>query len=330
MSIDILQQGVEGELDAFLALHPHSSMYLRADLRRGTDRAIFAVARQCGQIVAAAAQVASGMILLQAPVRAGDLAATVLKNCRRRLAGFFGPLVQVRSARHDMGLDEIPLLKDTHEDLFALDLSDPGLPTILVEKKMTCRIASGADFDHLLAWRAAFRQVALGDVECEHLETTSRADITALLPAGSLFILEALAHEDMQPEPLACCSFNPRLPDVVQIGNLWTPHQLRGNDYARAVVAGALAIASKTGVVAATLSTGRKNVAAQAAYRSIGFKLVGDYAVATISPETALPDFSRCQGGAENRVAHAPGIWQTNSHSQARQPDKSPVSSLGF
>jgi ribosomal protein S18 acetylase RimI-like enzyme len=289
--IDILRQGDEGELDAFLALHSHSSMYLRADLRRGTDRAVIAVARQQGRIVAAAAQVASGMILLQAPVGAGELVATVLRNSRRRLAGFFGPLAQVRAARYDMGLDEIPLLKDTHEDLFALDLADLGLPTILAEKKVTCRVAGEADFDHLVAWRAAFRQVALGDVEGEHLETMSRADIAALLPAGSLFILEALAQEDMPPEPLACCSFNARLPDVVQIGNVWTPPELRGNGYARAVVAGALAIAGNTGVVAAILSTGRKNVAAQAAYRSIGFKLVGDYAVATISPETALPDF---------------------------------------
>ena len=266
-------------------------MYLRADLRRGAERAMFAVAREQGRIVAAAAQVESGMILLQAPVGAGELAATVLRNGRRRLAGFFGPLVQVRAARHDMGLDEIPLLKDTHEDLFALDLADLLLPPVLAEKKVTCRVAGQADFDHLVAWRAAFRKVAFGDVEGEYLETTSRADIVALLPAGSLFILEALAHGDMPPAPLACCSFNARLPDAVQIGNVWTPPELRGNGYARAVVAGALAIASKAGVVAAILSTGRKNVAAQAAYRGIGFKLVGDYAIATISPETALPDF---------------------------------------
>ena len=289
VSIELLQKGGEDELDAFLAVHSHSSMYLRAALRRDADRIDFSVARQQGRIVAAAAQAASGMILLQAPIRAGDLAATVLKHSRRRLVGFFGPFIQVRTARHDMGLDDIPLLKGTHEDLFALELSKLRMPPILGEKKVTCRVAGEADFDHLVAWRAAFRQAALGDVEGEHLEKTSRADIAALLPAGSLFILEAGAPA--LHEPLACCSFNARLPDVVQIGNVWTPPQLRGNGYARAVVAGALAIAGKAGVVAATLSTGRKNVAAQAAYRSLGFELVGDYAVATISPTTALPDF---------------------------------------
>jgi ribosomal protein S18 acetylase RimI-like enzyme len=282
--IDLLQQDEAGELDAFLALHPHSSMYLRAGLRRGTDRPPFAVARQHGRIVGAAAQAASGMIMLQAPVGAGDLAATVLRTSGRRLAGFFGPWAQVRAARHDMGLDEIPLLKDTHEDLFALALPDLRLPSILAAKEVSCREAGEADFDLLVAWRAGFRQAAMGDVEGEHLEKASRADIAALLPAGNLFILEAA-------EPVACCSFNARLPDAVQVGNVWTPPQLRGNGYARAVVAGALAIASQAGVAAATLSTGRTNVAAQAAYRSLGFRLVGDYAIATIPPDAGLPEY---------------------------------------
>jgi ribosomal protein S18 acetylase RimI-like enzyme len=282
LSIEILKQEQAGELDGFLALHSHSSMYLRAELRRDGDRADFAVARRDGRIVAAAAQAASGMIVLQAPLAAGRLAAAVLGTSDRRLAGFFGPWSQVQAARHDMGLGAIPLLKDTHEDLFALELADLRVPAILAAGKVRCRVAGEADFDRLVAWRAAFRQAAMGNVEGEHLEKASRADIAALLPAGSLFILEG-------DGALACCSFNARLPDVVQIGNVWTPPELRGQGYARAVVAGALATARQTGVAAATLSTGRQNAAAQAAYRSLGFRLVGDYAIATLSPDAALP-----------------------------------------
>ena len=190
LAVDLLRQEDAAELDAFLALHAHSSMYLRAELRRAADRAEFAVARKQGRIVAAAAQSASGMILLQAPVGAGDVAAMALRNSRRRLAGFFGPVAQVRAARHAMGLDGTTLLKDAEEDLFALALSDLRLPPILAGNKVSCRVAGEADFDQLLAWRAAFRQAALGDVEGEHLEKASHADIAALLPAGSLFILE--------------------------------------------------------------------------------------------------------------------------------------------
>lgn len=276
-SIASMQPGEEAELDAFLALHAHSSMYLRAELRRGTS---FAVARCHGRIAAAAAQAASGMVLLQAPVGAGALAGALLRHSQRRLAGFFGSIDQVRAARRELGLDSVPAHKNTEEDLFALALAHLRLPAM----PGNCRVAGPADFEHLVAWRYAFRQHTLNEAAGEHLATTSRADISALLPAGNLFILES-------DRPLACCSFNARLPDSVQIGNVWTPPELRGRGYGRAVVAGALALAVGRGVASAVLSTGRHNLPAQAAYRSIGFQVVGDYASLMIAPDADLPAF---------------------------------------
>jgi ribosomal protein S18 acetylase RimI-like enzyme len=280
MTITIATPEQEGELDAFLALHAHSSLYLRAELRRDRGHASFAFARREGRIVAAATQAKSGMVLLQAPVEAGAVATAMLRHSARRLAGFFGPLQQVQAARGDMGLASVPVLKDTAEDLFALALPELRLPSVAAR----CRVAVDADFEHLAAWRYAFREATLNDRPGEQLVKTSRADIAALLPAGSLFILE-------DATPLACCSFNARLPDAVQIGNVWTPPHLRGHGYGRAVVAGALSIAREAGVTEAVLATGRHNAAAQGAYRAIGFKLVGDYATVIIAADTALPDF---------------------------------------
>ncbi|MES2318053.1 MAG: GNAT family N-acetyltransferase [Pseudomonadota bacterium] len=282
MHVSLLQQEEIAELDAFLALHAHSSLYLRAELRHATGHSNFAIARLRGRIVATAAQVASGMLVLQAPVAARAVAAMVLRSTGRRLAGFFGPLHQVQAARQEMGLADVPLLKDSAEDLFALALPALRLPPVLAENPVRCRVAGEADVELLVAWRYAFRHATLKDAEGAQLERKSRADIAALLPSGCLFLLEG-------PEPLACCSFNARLPDTVQIGNVWTPPHLRGNGYGRGVVAGALAIARDAGVTKAILSTGRQNLAAQAAYRAIGFQLIGDYATATISPETRLP-----------------------------------------
>lgn len=276
----------DAELDAFLALHAHGSMYLRAELRRNADRRHFAVARERGRIVGAAAQLASGMLVLQAPVHAGPLAAAVLRASGRRLAGLLGPALQVRAARHALALGATPFLKDTHEDLFALALAELRMPALLDDAAVRCRVAADADAALLVAWRAAFRQAALNEEPGPQLDSTSGADIAALLPAGSLFILEG-------DGPLACCSFNARLPAMVQIGNVWTPPALRGKGYGRAVVAGALAIAARGGVSGAVLSTGRGNVAAQAAYRALGFHQVGDYATATISPTTPLPELPR-------------------------------------
>ncbi len=270
-----LQAGEEAELDAFHAEHSHSSMYLRAALRGTGEHRSFAIGRREGRIVGAAAHAASGMLLLQAPRDANALASAALAISGRRLAGLLGPWDQVQQARLAMGLADADLRKNMHEDLFALALPELRLPAPLATGQVRCRVAGEADFELLLAWRAAFREAALKDTPGPQLIATSRAEVTALLATGSLFVLESAI-------PLACCSFNARLPEMVQIGNVWTPPALRGQGHARSVVAGALAIAANNGVATAVLSTGRSNVAALAAYRSIGFQLVGDYATVTL------------------------------------------------
>lgn len=279
-----LQREDEEELSTFLALHAIRSMYLRAELQREGAASNFAIARRQGAIVGAAVQLATGMVALQAPVAAGELTAALLRNTRWRLAGFFGPAAQVKAARNYLGVEATSLLKDTDEDLFSLNLSELRLPPALTTKQVACRVAAESDLEHLVRWRIEFRKEAMGDLDGPGLERTSRADIGALLPAGRLFILEG-------PEPLACCSFNAWLPDMVQIGNVWTPPSLRGNGYARAVVAGALQIARQSGTTAAVLFTERANLAAQAAYRSIGFELVGDFATVRLVAAAQLPFF---------------------------------------
>ncbi len=284
MKVGLAQREEFAELDAFLTLHNHSSLYLRAELRRDWGQPTFAIVREQGRIVAAATQSLTGMVLLQAPVHAGAVSAALLRSGARPLAGFFGPLEQVRAARLELGLAELPARKDTAEDLFALDLSTLRLPPGLTAGTVRCRLAGKDDAGQLAVWRYAFRQATLNDAPGQQLEKTSRGDVASLLARDSMFILEGAA-------PLACCSFNARLPDLVQVGNVWTPPALRGLGYGRAVVAGALAIARQGGVDGAILATGRHNSAAQAAYRAIGFKLVGDYATLTFEADAVLPEF---------------------------------------
>jgi ribosomal protein S18 acetylase RimI-like enzyme len=282
--ISILREDEAAELDAFLATHAYSSMYLRGALHKGADRASFSIKREAGAIVAAAQHAASGMLVLQAPVDAGAVARAALRSSGRRLAGFFGPVEQMQAARHEMGLDDVPFQKNTPEDLFALTLAQLRVPAALVEKALTCRVAVEADEALMLAWRAGFRRHIFNEMPGEAHDKATRADVAALLPAGALFILES-------DVPLACCSFNARLPDMVQVGNVWTPPENRGRGYAQAVVAGALEIARNAGVTRAVLSTGRQNLPAQAAYRAIGFEVVGDYGTAAIAADVVLPVF---------------------------------------
>ncbi|MBU7585136.1 MAG: GNAT family N-acetyltransferase [Nostoc sp. TH1S01] len=76
--------------------------------------------------------------------------------------------------------------------------------------------------------------------------------------------------------PIAYTTFNAWLPDIVQIGGVWTPPALRSRGYAKCVVAGSLLEARSHGVERAILFTNRENHAAQAAYRGIGFRTTGE------------------------------------------------------
>lgn len=155
----------EEELDAFLAAHAANSMHLRAQLCQGGQSGNFAVARVEGRIVAVAAHAPGGMVLLQAPLRAGELAAAVLRQTGRRLAGFFGPAGQVCCALRELGLGEAALLKNTDEDLFSLELTDLRLPPVLASKQARCLVALADDGPLLVAWRCDSRRAALNDVD---------------------------------------------------------------------------------------------------------------------------------------------------------------------
>jgi len=76
---------------------------------------------------------------------------------------------------------------------------------------------------------------------------------------------------------VAYTGFNARLPDMVQVGGVYTPPELRGRGYARCVVAGALQSALSTGASRAVLFTPESNLPARCAYESVGFEVVGDY-----------------------------------------------------
>ena len=77
-------------------------------------------------------------------------------------------------------------------------------------------------------------------------------------------------------EPVAVCTFIAQLPDVVQMGGVFTPPGWRGRHYGRAVVAATLAEARARGVTHALLFTGEANLPARRAYAALGFALVDD------------------------------------------------------
>jgi uncharacterized protein len=76
---------------------------------------------------------------------------------------------------------------------------------------------------------------------------------------------------------VATSAFNATLPDMVQVGGVYTPPEFRNRGYARSVVAGSLLEAAQRGAARAVLFTGTDMAAAQRAYTALGFTRIGEY-----------------------------------------------------
>jgi predicted GNAT family acetyltransferase len=137
---------------------------------------------------------------------------------------------------------------------------------------VTCRLAGTGDLDLLTEWRTAFSVEGLGSEDGPALRAQSRGEIEWSVGEKRSFVLQG-----RDGRAVSCASYNARTEDAVQLGGVFTPPSLRRHGHARAVACGALLAARNDGVRLGLLFTGRENEPAKAAYRAIGFKLVGDY-----------------------------------------------------
>jgi len=277
-TIRVLKPGEEAVLEAFLRARATTSMFLRSNLRQGgiEDRGepyqgTYVALLRAGEICAVAAHCWNGMLVLQAPIETARAAAAAVAASGREIAGVLGPLEQVRRAREGLRLGRRATLSDSAEDLFHLDLRDLQVPKLLAEGTAMCRRSTPADHAKLAEWRIAYAQETFRRPVTEQLGIESRAEVERLSAEGAQFVLEAGGRL------VSSCTFNARLPDLVQIGGVFTPQTLRQRGYARAVVAGALLAARESGVAGAILFTGQDNDSAQKAYDALGFERVGDY-----------------------------------------------------
>jgi RimJ/RimL family protein N-acetyltransferase len=264
-------------LEAFLERHADSSLFLRANLRaagivdRGEPLQATYVGAFDDDLVGVAAHCWNGNILLQAPAFLTSVVRAAVERSGRGVMGLIGPWAQLCAARRALAMENRRARLESCEDLFALGLPDLVRPAGLDAPGVRCRRTRESDLDLVTQWRVAYSVEILGAAEDDTLRAEARTDIERQHREGSAWLLE---HEDT---PLAFSSFNASLPDVVQIGGVFTPPEHRGRGYARAVVGGSLIAAAATGVRRAILFTGDDNVAARRAYEAIGFRPIGDY-----------------------------------------------------
>ena len=215
--------------------------------------------------------------LLEAPVmgvvainRRGMIMAVVPEGCNPggvrgamqgvAVTGAVGESTATRRVMSALGLDASPTLRDADEPGFSLLLENLLVPQVANAQLI---VAEASHRQTLLDWRMAYHLEIMG-TSADQVAAIAERDVAGYLAAGShrLLVVAGL--------PVALTGFNAALPDIVQVGGVYVPPELRRRGYARAAVALHLAQARAQGVARAVLFAA--NAAAARAYRGIGFQ----------------------------------------------------------
>ena len=274
MGIRLLGQEDEAALDAFLGQHRDSSMLLRSNLRHwglvyrpAAFHGQYLAAFDGERIVAVIGHVWNGMLLMQMPEQAAALSREVVALSGRRVAGLLGPREQVVAAREALGLNAAPLQASYDETLFGLDLAKLVVPK--PREALEIRPVQTEDRETLSAWRVAYGIETLEAEDTPEERAAADAWFDRLLPEGS-------ARVATQGDVLLSLSaFNASLPDMVQLGGIYTPPAFRRRHYARSAIAASLIAARENGVQRAVLFA--NDVNAIRCYESLGFEACGEF-----------------------------------------------------
>ena len=266
------------QLEAFLSAHRDSSMLLRSNARRAglvyqgqPFQAHYVGAFRGAELVGVAAQASSGMLLLQAPGFAEELARACVDSNQRRVAALTGPLTQVHQAAAALQLDLETANFRSHEWLYGLDLSGLIVPTALTTGSVVCRAPHPVEHDTLCAWRLAYDIELFAATDTAQTRQRAVSVLQQQISDGDAWVaLEGGA-------PVSLSAFNAALPDIVQLGGIYTPPELRGRGFAKVAVAAALLAARERGAERAVLFT--SNPSAVRTYEALGFRRIGDYAL---------------------------------------------------
>lgn len=279
MNIRVLATGDEAALERFLVHHRDTSMFLRANARQaGLDYrgqwggGQYVASFDGSAITGVAAHSWTGTLLLQAPANASALAKAAVETSGREVTGLIGPPEQVATARAALGLDEGVAIAEQPEILYAIDLARIIVPSTLLDGTIVCRPPRDDERATLHAWGFDYDRETLGAEDTPDARHRSADFMNARIDAGNAWVAV-----DRDGALLSLSSFNATLPDIVQLGGIYTPPRLRGRGYAKASVAHSLLVARQRGATRAVLFTPNPNAAR--AYEAVGFERIGSYAL---------------------------------------------------
>jgi predicted GNAT family acetyltransferase len=270
------RSGDESAIEAFLSRHAETSMFLRGNLasrglfdRESPHGTAYWLAEK-GGLTAVFGLSNAGFAMSQAPdarPALWDAFAGAVKG--RMLAGITGEAAQVAEAKRALGVSEAAFALDAPEPLYRLGLAALAVP----DGPGRLRSPTEADRDLLFAWTRAY-SAELHMSSPDRLDEEARGRADRALATGDVRLLE------LDGTPVAMTAINARLPDMVQIGGVFTPPELRGRGYARRVVALHMVHVHDEGINTAILFA--SGPAACRAYEAIGFRRIGSYSLAIL------------------------------------------------
>lgn len=282
--IRILTAGDESRLSAFFERAPDRSLMQRANLARAGAGwsgqrygGVFAGAFEGERLTGVIAHYWNGFLLPLVGDIARDfrpLLARLLDASPLQVNGVVGDWDQVSATLMHPRINGRAVRRRAREILFGLPLAALRVPEPLRFGEITVRPIEADDVPMLTAWRMEFLVDTFKLTRGPATFDEAANDLAAALEEKRGFVVEA------DGRMLAYSGFNAALPDVVQVGGVYTPPFARARGLARAAVAGSLLKARESGARRAVLFTDVANVAAQRAYGALGFNAIGDWGIA--------------------------------------------------
>ena len=271
-------------LEAFLAQHAASSMFLRGNLAaHGTQEATHAhgttfwMSQDAGAITGVVGCTNKGNLMCQAPAAPLSFWQAACQQLKgREIAAITGDPVQTGAWIDALGLAQTDFALNQLTPLFEIATADVAP----VRDDLVLRAPEPADAETIEDWLAGFHR----DTKLVLPKGASLAEMAkGFVASADARILSA------DGVAVAMTTLNARVHDTVQVGGVYVPPEHRTKGYGGAVVAGHLAELAGQGITRAVLFAA--NPAAARAYTRVGFRRVGDYRVAMLSvPQVVRTD----------------------------------------
>jgi len=193
----------------------------------------------------------------------------------RAIAGILGEDSQARFVMDKLELSSSEFAINYQEQLFLLNLEQMIIPKAMHLYHCALKTMQECDIGVIKEWLIAYHIEALGDDAGDpKLEESVMDEIQDTRLSQNRWVLF------VDNIPVSLCGFNAQLPDIVQIGPVYTPPPLRNKGFARIAVYFCLQQAMVKQIKRAILFSNER--AAVRAYKSLGFQEIGTYRLALL------------------------------------------------